>query len=288
MSDHRWQGYSHSELFAQIHDGPGPQASGASVQRWAELSRALGQVDTDLATALSTALAGWRGTAAESARDSLHPLGEWAQQARDSAQRMRERTEQQADFIAKARADMPPPIPVTSEEPSTATSLLVHLFGGQTDYEQQEARQNAAEERAFEVMRTYQASSEANTTSLASFSPPPKLVVDAPAGTPATGSPGQQHVTITWGGTAAHPAGPGNTARSGSATAGGERSGRAATSPDTSRAGSSGGRSARRHDRAEDDEHAERIEPAVTEEIGEQGGFFDEPRTLTRPVIGEP
>lgn len=41
MSDHRWQGHTHAELFEQIHEGPGPDASTTSVQRWIGLRRAL-------------------------------------------------------------------------------------------------------------------------------------------------------------------------------------------------------------------------------------------------------
>ncbi|MEU6131727.1 hypothetical protein ABZ805_21350, partial [Saccharopolyspora sp. NPDC047091] len=67
MSDHRWQGYRHEELYEQIHQGPGADASTDSVRRWSELTRTLGEIDGDLAAALNSAMSGWQGAAADNA-----------------------------------------------------------------------------------------------------------------------------------------------------------------------------------------------------------------------------
>lgn len=280
MSDHRWQGYRHPELFAQINEGPGPAGSIDSVRRWSELTRALGDIDAGLAAAVTSAMAGWQGVAADSAQDGLRPLGNWAAEAQQATAVMRERAEQQAEFISKARRDMPPPVQVTSEDPGTAETLLTHLFGGQTDYELQEAKQHAAEQRAFDVMRTYEASTRANTTSLASFTQPPQVVVDAPVSGGSGASGGQQNVTISWGSTSVPAARASslpttlsarNTeSRPGSPGAGGSARGTDARSA---------GKRARR-------DHGEAMAPKVTEEVGRPGGFFDEPQILSRPVIG--
>jgi hypothetical protein len=171
---------------------------------------------------------------------------------------------------------MPPPVAVTSENPGAAVSALVHLFGGQTDYEVQEARQDAAEQRAFAVMRTYDSSTEANTTSLASFSAPPQVVVDAPSAAPGTASRGVAHepVTITWG----SPAGglSSNTGRNSTRADGGTRPG------GVSRGTGGGPRASSRRERDE----AEPVDRSVTEDLGQAGAFFDEQPTLSRPVIG--
>ncbi|WP_263249439.1 PPE domain-containing protein [Saccharopolyspora rosea] len=290
MGEHRWQGYSHHELFAQIHEGPGPDGSTESVRRWSELTRALGEIDNGLAAAVRSAMAAWQGDAADSARDGLRPLGDWATQAQEAAAVMRERAEQQAQFIAKARSDMPPPVRVTTEDPGTAATLLTHLFGGQTDYELQEAEQNAAEQRAFDVMRTYEASTRSNTTSLASFSPPPQVVVDAPV-TGHGGAATQRPVTISWGAAPAPVppvAAPGGGGAQGAAARGESRGSRGDSRG--SRGGAAarrdGGRLAASSRRPLRDRDAESVNRQVTEEIGGSGGFFDEPQTLARPVIG--
>lgn len=284
MSDHRWQGYRHEELYEQIHQGPGADASTDSVRRWSELTRTLGEIDGDLAAALSSAMSGWQGEAADNARGGIRPLGEWAVQAQQAAESMRDRTEQQASFVGKARADMPQPQPLTTEDPGTAITGLVHLFGGQTDYEVQESRRDAAEQRAFEVMRTYETSTRANTTSLASFAPPPQVVVDAHVPPPGSAKGLQQpNITISWAGapvpaprggtgSAATPGGARRQPARGSAGRGGER-GRG-----THPTGSGGGRARRRDD--------DSVDRSVTEQVGGGTGFFDEPQTLSRPVIG--
>lgn len=277
MSDHRWQGYRHPELFAQINEGPGPDGSIDSVRRWGELTRALSDIDAGLAAAVSSAMAGWQGIAADSAHDGVRPLGDWAAQAQQATTVMRERAEQQAEFISKARQDMPPPVQVTTEEPSTAETLLTHLFGGQTDYELQEAEQHAAEQRAFDVMRTYEASTQANTTSLASFTPPPQVVVDAPISGGSGVSAGQQNVTISWGATSAPAARVPSTL---SARVPEQRPGRPGAGG-SARAGD--GRSSTGRARKDRDDG---VDQKVTEKVGRQGGFFDAPQTLSRPVIG--
>lgn len=278
MSDHRWQGYRHPELFAQINEGPGPDGSIDSVRRWGELTRVLSDIDAGLAAAVSAAMAGWQGIAADSAHDGLRPLGNWAAQAQQASTVMRDRAEQQAEFISKARQDMPPPVQITTEEPSTAETLLTHLFGGQTDYELQEAKQHAAEQRAFDVMRTYEASTQANTTSLASFTQPPQVVVDAPISGGVSAR--QQNVTISWGATSVPAARVPSTPKTLSARVPEQRPGRRGVGG-SSRGGD--GRSPGKWARKDRDDA---VDQKVTEKVGRQGGFFDEPQTLSRPVIG--
>lgn len=335
MSDLRWQGHSHEELFEQINEGPGADGSTESVRRWRELTRALSEIDDGLADALAAAMSGWTGAAADSAHGGLRPLGDWARQAQEAAELMRERAEQQAEFVSKARNDMPAPVAVSAEEPGTVESVLTHLVGAQTDYEVEEARRDAAEQRAFEVMRGYESSTTANTTALASFATPPQVVVDAPsssgvpgsAGSPGSsglpGSGGGQGITLSWGGmpstTMPSPrAGDANNGRtpgiaarggpfsgSGGASQRGETFRSAGTSGSTSASGgssatgtsaatsstgsdSAGARHGTVQNRPDEDdpEADEQVDRDVTEQSDDPGGFFEQPRTSSRPVIG--
>ncbi|RRO12775.1 PPE domain-containing protein [Saccharopolyspora rhizosphaerae] len=272
MGDHRWQGYRHAELHAQINEGPGAHASTDSVRRWSELTRALGEIDGGLAAATAAARSGWRGEAADSAHAGVRPLGEWAVLAQQASEVMRERAEQQAEHISKARRDMPPPVQVTSEDPGTAVAALAHLFGGQTDYEVQEARQHAAEQRAFDVMRNYEAATQATTTSLASFAPPPQVVVDAPASGASGTAGGSPKVTISWG-----PAVAPGPVVGGSSSNRGRTARGAGPATRSAAARSSGKRATGRRDEA--------VDHQVTEKVGD-GGFFGAPQTGSRPVIG--
>ncbi|RKT57543.1 PPE domain-containing protein [Saccharothrix australiensis] len=174
---HRWSGYSHEELYEKINAGPGPQASHASIERWEGVSAALAEINSELHAGVLRSGATWEGAAADQARTGMNPLAAWADDARGGAEIMRLSAELQADYIAKARADMPPPVKVTAEDPGLLLTGLTHLVGGQTDYEKQEKAHNAAEQRAREVMTTYASSTTSNVNTLGQFHQPPQLVV---------------------------------------------------------------------------------------------------------------
>ncbi|GAA3633649.1 hypothetical protein GCM10022267_20480 [Lentzea roselyniae] len=177
MAEHRWQGYSHKELYERIHAGPGPSASFASMERWAGVSAALSEINDDLHNGITLSGAKWKGKASEIAQAGLNPIATWADGARTGADVMRYSAELQAGHISKARADMPKPVQVTAEQPGALITGLTHLFGGQTDHEKQEAAQDAAERRAREVMSTYASSTVSNTSTLGQFSQPPQLQI---------------------------------------------------------------------------------------------------------------
>ena len=178
-SENRWQGYSHQELYNQLHTGPGANAAAPAADTWSGLSDALDELQQDISTGVSASGATWVGVAADSARDALGPLGDWAQQAAAAANMMRISTELQAGLLAKARADMPAPIPVTAEQPDGMVTALQHLIGEQTDHEIQEAASNAAEQKAFQVMAEYESGTTDNTSTLGDFGQPPELTVDS-------------------------------------------------------------------------------------------------------------
>ncbi|HEX7304411.1 PPE domain-containing protein [Lentzea sp.] len=177
MADHRWQGYSHKELYERIHSGPGPSASFASMERWQGVSAALTEINDDLHSGITSSGAKWSGKAAEMAQSGLNPIAAWADSARTGSDVMRYSAELQAGYVSKARADMPAPVTVTAEQPGALVAGLTHLFGGQTDHEKQEAAQDAAERRAREVMTTYASSTTANTSTLGQFTQPPQLQI---------------------------------------------------------------------------------------------------------------
>lgn len=177
MVDHRWQGYSHKELYDRIHAGPGASASFASMERWAGVSAALSEINDDLHQGITLSGAKWSGQAADMAQAGLNPIAAWADSARTGSDVMRYSAELQANHISKARADMPAPVVVSAEQPGALVTGITHLFGGQTDHEKQEAAQDAAERRAREVMSTYASSTTANTSTLGQFSQPPQLQI---------------------------------------------------------------------------------------------------------------
>jgi PPE family protein len=179
LGDNRWQGYSHEELYAMLHAGPGPSAAGVTADRWSAMAGALSDIQQDISSGVASSGASWVGDAGDVARAALNPLGDWAQQASAAADVMRASTELQGDLLSKARAEMPAPVPIPQQ-----TSQISQLVTAQVDYEVAEAASQVAAQQAFQVMAQYEAGTTDNTSTLGEFDQPPALRVDT---TPITG-----------------------------------------------------------------------------------------------------
>ncbi|WP_344034694.1 PPE domain-containing protein, partial [Saccharothrix xinjiangensis] len=189
MGDHRWRGYAHPDLYRMINEGPGVAASRPIEDKWKSLSETLAEIDTSIHRGLEKLGAVWEGSSANEARAALSPLGEWASDAQRASDVMKSSAQLQGEYIVDARKEMPEPIPVTTEAPSTGDKVLgaltgpvgmMHVIQQQQDHERQEAAQDNAEAKAVEVMNNYQSNSEWNSNTLGEFVPPPKVVVDTP------------------------------------------------------------------------------------------------------------
>jgi hypothetical protein len=171
----RWQGFTHQQLYKLLHEGAGPKASAEPSRRWAELESTLNDIGQDLRQAIDRTGSGWSGRAAGAAYDRLAPLVYWAETAASNAGEMRVSVENQAEHLARARADMPAPDgadPATAAPPPDPAAAVV--AAGQ-DKEPVEAAASTGAQRAFEVMAAYQRSTDTNTGAMASFAAPGEL-----------------------------------------------------------------------------------------------------------------
>jgi hypothetical protein len=189
MGDHRWRGYAHQELYTMINGGPGVAASIPLESKWKSVSEALEQIDMDIHEGLAKIGADWEGSSADAAQSALSPLAQWAADARTGSDVMKTSAQLQGEYIADARKEMPAPLPVTTEAPSTGDKILgalggpagmMHVIDQQKDHEAQEAAQENAEQKAITVMNNYESSSTWNSSTLGDFVPPPKVVIDTP------------------------------------------------------------------------------------------------------------
>lgn len=212
----RWRGYEHPELYKMINTGPGPAASDQQTVYWASLTDELAQIDADLHKALADLNARWEGSASDRANAGMTPLQAWASDAQTGTAVMRISTENQADYISSARAEMPQPVEVTTPAPSAwdvGAAGLSALTGNPgpaaavaaqaIDHERQEAAQAAAAQKAVDTMNVYQTNSTWNAETLGTFVPPPDVVVSTPLPPGATGGE-----VGSW---IAQPAAPGGT-----------------------------------------------------------------------------
>ncbi|GAB2825406.1 PPE domain-containing protein [Lentzea nigeriaca] len=189
MTDHRFQGYGHPELYKMINSGPGVSASIPVEQGWKTIATSLAQIDEDLQTALTKMGAGWESDAAETAGAALSPLAQWAGYANQGATTMESSARLQGEFIADARKKMPEVVPVTTEKPGvldigvgvlTGPIGMAHVVGQQVDHERQEAAADNAAAQAVKVMEDYQSDSRWNSSTLGEFPTPPQVVIDTP------------------------------------------------------------------------------------------------------------
>ncbi|HUQ58999.1 PPE domain-containing protein [Lentzea sp.] len=189
MTDHRFQGYGHPELYKMINSGPGVSASIPVEQGWKAIAATLAQIDGDLHAGLAKMGAGWESDAADAAQGALSPLAEWAGFAETGATTMESSARLQGEFIADARKKMPEVVPVTTEKPGlldmaagalTGPVGMAHVVGQQLDHERQEAAADNAAAQAVKVMEDYQSDSRWNSSTLGEFPNPPQVVIDTP------------------------------------------------------------------------------------------------------------
>lgn len=189
MTEHRFQGYGHPELYKMINSGPGVSASIPVEQGWKQIAATLAQIDSDLHEGLAKMGAGWESDAADAAQGALSPLAEWAGYAENGATTMESSARLQGEFIADARKKMPEVVPVTTEKPGmldiavgalTGPVGMAHVVGQQLDHERQEAAADNAAAQAVKVMEDYQSDSRWNSSTLGDFPNPPQVVIDTP------------------------------------------------------------------------------------------------------------
>lgn len=198
MTDIRWRGIDHRQLYEWINSGEGARASTPQLQYWGQLKESIADIHTTLTDRLSKLGVEWQGTAGETAQSGVNPLQQWAEEVQSNIDSMGRVAQNQADLVATARAAMPEPVPVQTPQPTAWASAqaaqaaqagnpgpAAAIAAQAADFEAQEATAADAQERAIQVMSTYENNSEANRGGLAAFEEPQPVGVEVtgPAGT---------------------------------------------------------------------------------------------------------
>lgn len=182
MSDIRWQGLSHQELYDQVWSGPGPQLSDPAQQIWREAGQDITEINNDLVNKLNGLVFTFDGEAASATVRSLRPLEDWQEQARQGANRTANGLQYQADGVAKVRNSMPPPEPSGWPEYPSWLGDPTGPFGIDPffleDWYTADARQSEASAQAVLVMETYEQSSDLNRDLIRPVETPPTVTTD--------------------------------------------------------------------------------------------------------------
>lgn len=179
MSDFRWRGLSHQELYDQIWDGPGAQLSDQAQKIWRDAGMRITEINNDLTRKLGTLVATFDGAAAAASTRSLVPLEDWQEEARQGANRTANGLQYQADDVAKVRNAMPPPEPSSWPEypswlgnPQLPLGIDPLFFD---DWYAADARQSDLAAQAVYVMETYEQSSGLNRDLIRPVDAPPTV-----------------------------------------------------------------------------------------------------------------
>lgn len=166
----RWRGFSHAELYAQLHAGPGAAAAAVPAQRWTDLASIFTTITQDLTKVVNDSETDWQGESAMLAFTQLSAVAAWADRVGENATGMRLSVEQQADHVGRARAAMPEPgSDPAPQAPDPAAIPAAQVAALQSDREPVERATSEAARKAYEVMQAYQNDTTSTTGSLTSF-----------------------------------------------------------------------------------------------------------------------
>ncbi|HET6258813.1 MAG TPA: hypothetical protein VFE39_09195 [Pseudonocardia sp.] len=189
MSDIRWEGYSHEEIYAAVHQGPGRSISAAAEAAWAATEALILRIDERIAAAMAQSAGGWEGSAAEATRTAMTPLGQWALDAANDAKITAQAVTTQGEQARELRNAMPEPNTAQLEaEYGRALTDPTYIFHGRDDLQaaEQESANRAA--RAIDLMNGYTNNSYENRSHMDYWTLPPQVTVETTAPAPPAGS----------------------------------------------------------------------------------------------------
>jgi hypothetical protein len=179
MSDVRWEGFSHEEIYSRVQQGPGPLASADAEAAWSTVESTIRTVDAQLTRAVKQIGAGWQGRAAEAVQGGMTVMSNWALDAAGDASLTKNGISAQAEQAGRLRSAMPPPRTaewnriVQEEVPGVG---LMSAMGDLGALEEQMADDHAA---AVEMMNRYSSQSSDNQRLMNYWTQPPTVVVEA-------------------------------------------------------------------------------------------------------------
>jgi hypothetical protein len=193
MTDIRWEGLTHAEIYARVQQGPGPSASAGAEAAWSTVESTIRAVDEQLSRAVAKIGVEWQGVAADNVLGGMTVMSNWALDAAGDALLTRNGITAQAEAAGHVRAAMPQPRTDEWNEAIGQALTGVGYIPGVTDIGALE--DSMAEDRALAVdlMNRYTSASSTNQQMMNYWTPPPSVVVETV--TPASAPRGANRTT---------------------------------------------------------------------------------------------
>ena len=193
MSDIRWEGFTHDEIYARVQQGPGRAASADAEAAWSTVEGTIRSVDEQLTRAVRQVGVHWEGAAADGVHGGMRVMSNWALDAAGDALLTKNGIAAQAEEAGYIRAAMPPPR--TAKWNDTVGQVVggAGLVPAMTDIGALEDQMANDRARAVELMNQYSARSSENQQMMNYWTQPPRVVVEtvppaAPVSSPAVES----------------------------------------------------------------------------------------------------
>jgi hypothetical protein len=179
MSDVRWEGLSHEEIYARVQQGPGRLASSDAEAAWNTVESTIRAVDAQLTRAVKQIGAGWQGRAADAVHGGMTVMSNWALDAAGDATLTKNGIAAQAEQAGHLRSAVPPPRTeewnrlVNQQVPGVG---LMSAMGDLGALEERMANDHAV---AVDMMNRYSSQSSDNQRMMNYWTQPPTVVVQA-------------------------------------------------------------------------------------------------------------
>jgi hypothetical protein len=173
----RYESYTHEAMAAEVAAGNAPDVAGAIGGQWGDLAEQLHQVHQGVAALSNGSHDEWRGEAGDAVRAALAKASGWLDHAAGVSSGVGGSVGEQAAVAARARAEMPPPVPYDPGamiRSAVAGGNLFDIVALPASMSARRAASEAARTKAIDVMNTR----DAGLAALAgqeSFAVPPVL-----------------------------------------------------------------------------------------------------------------
>lgn len=167
----------HPTLKAMVTENVDPDQVGALATCWQDAGARLSQFQDDVVGAVNSSRAEWQGVAGEAARQFMIDVGQWIGGAGRGAQLAGTQAARQSEALAAARNAMPEPVAFDVDAANAELRQITDPLQWLTRYAEHMRAYNAqlaAQQRAAEVVATYDAAL-ADSATMPAFAPPPEM-----------------------------------------------------------------------------------------------------------------
>ncbi|MFE2751907.1 hypothetical protein ACFXGA_07865 [Actinosynnema sp. NPDC059335] len=176
--DGRYEGTSHRELIETVTNKLDLELSREGAARWKNLGEALSELAVDISGIITMSRDGWKGSAAEAARNALLDLGKFSDAAGVQFTRTGEIISTQTEIVSEAARRMPPLVEPTPDEIYSSMANSGDIIKQMTApllYVAQKARADAAHAEAVNVMYARDNALYSATLGMPALAEPPKV-----------------------------------------------------------------------------------------------------------------